>query len=137
MTTSLFIAKLRALLADRATDRMYACIEDLVGNGLSKDRFPPAVYPPSRQDVTQYLAAWSRYAGLSDQETRDWLIEYTATVLVVISRRTPAAIRHSTKSNIKYIYGSAVEFVCGGLDNPFGPGAVASVRFTPRWRRNG
>jgi hypothetical protein len=114
-----YLARLRALLGDRAGALVYPCIEDLVENGLSLDRFAPGEYPPCRQDVTQFLAAWFRHAGLDDEACRGWLIEFCAEVLVVLSRRTPAAIRHSTRSNIKYIYGYGVDFACRCEQNRF------------------
>ncbi len=65
------------------------------------------------------LAAWSRHAGLSEEDSKAWLVDYCAAVLVAISRRTPAAVRHSTKSNLRYIYRSAVPFLCHGPNGPF------------------
>ena len=97
----------------------YACIQDLVDNGLDLNRFTAKEVTPSRQDITQYLAAWCRHAGQTDEECRGWLIDYCVNVLSVLSRRSAAAIRHSTKSNVKYIYGSNVQFVCEHESNPF------------------
>jgi hypothetical protein len=114
-----FLDALDAMLADRGRDTLYLCIRDLVEHGLSLARFAPGERTPQRQDITQYLAAWSRHAGLTEEESRAWLVEYCATRLAVLSKRTPAAIRHSTKSNLRYIYRSAVPFLCHGADNPF------------------
>jgi hypothetical protein len=114
-----FLAELRNLLGDRADHVLYPCIRDLVRHGLTQARFSPGDAMPSRQDLTQYLAAWSRNTGLTDEHSRGWLVEYCATILACLSRRTPAAIRHSTKSNIKYIYKSAVPFQCQCEQNPF------------------
>jgi len=114
-----FLAELQNLLGERADHLLYPCIRDLVRHGLTQARFSPGDAIPSRQDLTQYLAAWSRNAGLTDEHSRGWLVEYCATMLACLSRRTPAAIRHSTKSNIKYIYKSAVPFQCQCEQNPF------------------
>ena len=114
-----FLNVLDTLLGDRGKDTLYLCIRDLVEHGLDLTRFAPSETRPQRQDITQYLAAWSRHAGLSEEESSAWLVDYCATVLVAISRRTPAAVRHSTKSNLRYIYRSAVPFLCHGANNPF------------------
>ncbi len=113
------LVTLKTVLGDRSRDTLYLCILDLVENGLDLARFAPAESVPNRQDITQYLAAWSRHAGMSEEESRNWLIDYCSTTLAVISKRTPAAIRHSTKSNLKYIYNSAVPFLCGCEGNKF------------------
>ena len=114
-----FLNALETRLGDRGKETLYLCIRDLVEHGLDLARFAAGETKPQRQDITQYLAAWSRHVGLSEEESRAWLIEYCATLLASISRRTPNAIRHSTKSNLKYIYGSAVPFLCQGESNPF------------------
>jgi hypothetical protein len=114
-----FLNVLDTLLGDRGKDTLYPCIRDLVEHGLDLPRFAAGEMTPQRQDITQYLAAWSRHAGLSEEEASAWLVDYCAAVLVAISRRTPAAVRHSTKSNLRYIYRSAVPFLCHGANNPF------------------
>lgn len=114
-----FLEKLTAMLGERGRGTLYPCIRDLVEHGLSLERFPTGEWPPDRQAVTQYLAAWSRHAGLSEEESRAWLVDYTAVVLAPLSQRTPAAIRHSTKSNLRYIYRSEVPFLCQCAQNPF------------------
>ena len=114
-----FLTTLRTLLGDRGEARIYPCIQDLIEHGLALDRFKPGEPTPQRQDLTQYVAAWCRHAGLSEEECRGWLVDYCATKLASISRRTPAAIRHSTKSNIKYIYGSQIPFLCECAANRF------------------
>lgn len=110
---------LRAALANHGLARLYPCVPDLIADAISPARFPPGTPRPDRQSVTQFLAAWSRHAGLTEEECRGWLVEYCATRLSRISKSSPAAIRLSTKSNIKYIYGSAVAFLCQGEANPF------------------
>ena len=114
-----FLAKLRACQGQTGVHAIYPCIRDLVQHGLSLARFQPGEAIPQRQDVTQFLATWSRHAGLSEEQTQDWLIEYCQMKLASLSRRSLAAIRHSTKSNIRYIYRSEVGFQCGCASNPF------------------
>jgi hypothetical protein len=114
-----FLNVLDTLLGGRGKDTLYPCIRDLVEHGLDLTRFAAGETTPQRQDITQYLAAWSRHAGLSEEESSAWLVDYCAALLVAISRRTPAAVRHSTKSNLRYIYRSAVPFLCHGANNPF------------------
>jgi hypothetical protein len=114
-----FLNVLDKLLGDHGKATLYHCIRDLVEHGLDSTRFATGEKTPFRQDITQYLAAWSRHAGLSEEEASAWLVDYCSTRLAVLSRRTPAAVRHSTKSNLRYIYRSAVPFLCHGAENPF------------------
>ena len=114
-----FWDKLRALLGDRGEDALFPCIQDLVTSGLQTSRFSPAEGVPNRQDVTQYLAAWSRFAGLDQETCRRWLSDYAVAMLSPISKSSPSGIRHSTKSNVKYIYRDEVAFACGCEANQF------------------
>lgn len=119
MIDTSFLAKLKELLHDRGGDVIFPCIRDLVENGVSPSRFSVGERAPNRQDVTQYLAAWCRHAGLAEDECRDWLSDYCVVMLSSISRSSSSKIRHSTKSNIKYIYKDGISFSCGLENNPF------------------
>ena len=119
LTPTPFLTKLRTFLGDRAQDVIYPCIQDLVENGLTVARFSPADRIPTRQDVTQYIAAWCRHAGLNGKDCRGWLVEYAVVMLSSISRTSPSGIRHSTKSNVRYIYHVDIPFICGCHGNPF------------------
>jgi hypothetical protein len=114
-----FLSQLENLLGSRAEGAIYQCIRDLIEHGLDRSRFPPGSTTPNRQAVTEHLAAWSRHVGLSEEESRSWLVDYTVAMLGSISKSTPAAIRHSTKSNLRYIYRSEVPFVCRCAHNRF------------------
>lgn len=114
-----FPCKLDSMLGERGTDTMYPCIRDLLEHGLDLSRFSVGDITPNLQDITHYLAAWSRHAGLSEEESSAWLIDYCVATGFALSRRTPAAIRHSTKSTLRYIYRSAVSFLCQGASNSF------------------
>ena len=57
--------------------------------------------------------------GLPQEECTDWLVDYCQEVLASISRSSLSQIRHSTKSNTKYIYRAAKSFVCYGPHNSF------------------
>src|SRR3989304_6305290 len=101
MTHTPFLTALRALLDDRSGEVIYPCIHDLVENGLTLARFSSVNRIPTRQDVTQYLSAWCRHAGLTEEECRGWLIEYCTVMLSSISKTSVSGIRHSTKSNVQ------------------------------------
>ncbi len=111
--------RLKSLLARQAAGELYVCVEDLVRNGLDLTRFAENEFRPCRQDVTQYLAAWGRHAGFPQEACCEWLTDYCLDMLSAISRSSGSRIRHSTKSNVKYIYGSAVPFLCDCEENPF------------------
>ena len=64
-----FLSILDTMLGDRGTDTIYPCIRDLVEHGFDLARFSAGEITPQHQDITQYLAAWSRHAGLSKRGT--------------------------------------------------------------------
>ena len=64
-----FLSTLDTMLGDRGKERIYPCIRDLVEHGLDLARFAAGEITPQRQDITQHLAAWSRHAGLSEEES--------------------------------------------------------------------
>jgi L-rhamnose mutarotase len=110
---------LSRLMQGHGLGEIHKCIEDLVANGLCPERFSENETRPDRQDVTQYLASWCRRVGLSQEECTEWLVDYCQEVLAPLSRSSLSRIRHSTKSNIKYIYRDAKGFVCYGRHNFF------------------
>lgn len=109
--------RLRKVISENNQEYIFPCIEDLVENGLDLTRFSSDGHSPSRQDVTQYIAAWFKYIGLSADACREWMSEYCVDVLSAISSSSRSRIRHSTKSNIKYIYASDTTFNCGCEEN--------------------
>ncbi|MCF8112691.1 MAG: hypothetical protein K9K21_02435 [Desulfotignum sp.] len=119
MGQNLFIDRLTTLLGDGAGISIYPCIDDLVTNGILLSRFSASDQIPARQDVTQYLAAWCRDAYISQDACLTWLSDYAVAVLASLSKSSASRIRHSTKSNVKYIYRSDHPFVCGRENNPF------------------
>jgi len=119
MEQSRFIDRLTALLGESGAAAIYPCIGDLVVNGIQVSRFAPSDFVPNRQDVTQYLAAWCRNAHLSEDACRTWLCDYAVSMLSPLSTSSPSGIRHSTKSNVKYIYRSERPFICEHEGNRF------------------
>ena len=115
----MYLNILRKILTKNHEKYLFPCIKDLVTNGLSLERFSNEEHIPSRQDITQYLAAWFKYTGLSAAECREWLNEYCVEELSAISSSSKSRIRHSTKSNIKFIYKSDVIFDCRCEKNRF------------------
>jgi len=113
------LESLSNLLSGEGDGAIFPCIADLVVYGLQLSRFTPSDQVPNRQDVTQYLAAWCRDARLSEEACRNWLSDYAVDTLLPISSSSPSSIRHSTKSNVKYVYRSMVPFVCEREDNRF------------------
>ena len=112
------LERLRTLVAGSGGGSLFPCVEDLVGNGPNLARLQAEGVIPNRQDMTQYLAAWGRSVGLDEENCRTWLTDYAVKILSPISRSSASAIRHSTKSNVRYIYRSEIPFVCGRESNP-------------------
>jgi len=117
--TSDHLTSLEKILNQNKKKYLFKCIKDLVVNGLVEERFSDNTGMPSRQDITQFLASWFRYTGISQDQCQDWMIEYCISKLSVLSSSSFSRIRHSTKGNIRYIYRSDVDFVCLRENNPF------------------
>ncbi len=105
--------KLVKILNDAEKDRIYPCIKDILSNGIISDRFENGEYFPTRQDVTHFILVWLKHIGVTVPACRKWIISYSQRVLSAISSSSPGRIRHSTKSNLKYIFKSDVFFDCG------------------------
>jgi len=110
---------LKKILDEEKKKRLFPCIKDLVQNGLTLERFSDKKSAPSRQDITQYIAAWCRYIGMESDACLEWMIDYCTNVLSVLSLSSKSRIRHSTKGNVNYIYRSEVKFECACEENPF------------------
>ena len=97
---------------------IYTCIQDLLTVGVVRERFKPQDAFPTRQDVTHFILTWLKHIGVSADRCRDWIIRYSVQELSAISSSSPSRIRHSTKSLIKYVFGSQeVSFECGCEQN--------------------
>jgi hypothetical protein len=108
------IERLTKILDDAQKQEIYACIQDLLSNGIVPERFKAGESFPSRQDVTHFILAWLKHIGVPANRCRNWIIRYCEKELSKISSSSPSRIRHSTKSLIKYIYRSEdVSFDCG------------------------
>jgi hypothetical protein len=107
------------LLKRLAEARVFPCIRELISEGLYPERLSPGDLRPSRQDVTQFLAAWFRHVDVPEEICREWMIPYCTEHLSAMSSSSLSQIRHSTKSNVKYIYKSRVPFLCGAKNNIF------------------
>jgi hypothetical protein len=119
MDKNRILDNLTAVLGETGRDLAFPCIRDLVVNGLQLSRLSSSDVVPNRQDVTQYLAAWCRFVGLNENTCREWLTDYTVAMLASISKTSPSGIRHSTKSNVRYVYRDEVTFTCGREGNQF------------------
>ena len=116
----MYLQELLEIIKNNEKSDPFICIEDLVKNGLSLDRFlDDSQERPSRHEITLFIAAWCRFVGLESEMYREWLINYCVDVLGEISSSATSQIRHSTKSTINYIHRSKVPFVCGCENNIF------------------
>jgi len=105
--------KLIKIIGKKAYDDAFKCIKDIINNNrLYLDRFTEGSHRPNRQKITLFLASWCKLIGLNPEDYREWLIDYCVDVLSAISSSKPSQIRHSTKSIIKYIHRSDVQFIC-------------------------
>lgn len=116
----MYLQKLIDLVKNNKKNDPFVCIQDLVKNGLSLNRFTiDNLVKPCRHEITIFIAAWCRFAGFEPDMYRDWLTGYCVDILSKISSSSASQIRHSTKSSINYIHRSNVSFVCGCENNIF------------------
>ena len=112
------IERLTKILDDAQKLKMYACIRDLLSNGIVAERFAAGESFPALQDVARFILAWLKHIGVPADRCRNWMMRYCVKELSGISSSSPSGIRHSTKSLIKYIFGSeAAFFDCGCEQN--------------------
>ncbi len=104
------LERLKDFLPESERSRIPPCIEELVVERPFLKAQSGEEYRPSRQDITQFLAAWFKHIGLSKDECGQWLVEFCTDVLSAISSSSISRIRHSTKSNLKYIYNYDISF---------------------------
>lgn len=110
---------LKSILKGNEKKRLFACIEDLALNGVDPKRFSGEEFMPTRQDATQFILKWFHHIGVPPNECRNWMIGFAVDVLSEISASSASRIRHSTKSNMKFVYKSGVPFECGCEENFF------------------
>jgi len=113
------ITTLKKILMETDLEYLFPCIKDIISSTMQSKHLSIGKHGASRQDITQYLAAWFKHIGVSQEECQDWMIEYSVEVLSKISSSSHSRIRHSTKSNLKYIYKSDQSFNCGCENNIF------------------
>lgn len=91
---------------------LFPCIKDLVSNGVSSRYFQEELSGPNRQEITQFLVKWFLYLDIDQETCLQWMIPFCQEVLSWMSSSSFSQIRHSTKSNVKYIYKNCVSFEC-------------------------
>lgn len=124
------LCELQSILRKHDIDSacLVPCIQDLVSKGIVLQRFEASDPKPDRQEATQYIAAWLKRIGVPEESARPWFLSFCSDVLARVSHSSPSRVRHSTKSNIKYIYGSDVNLECSCEENRFrAPCGVACV----------
>lgn len=112
------IDRLEKILDEDERQKIYPCIRDILCNGIDPERFKSEGSLPTRQDVSRFILEWLKEIGVSPDRCQNWVIGYATRVLSGISSSSKSRIRHSTKSLIKFIYGSdQVSFSCGCEQN--------------------
>ena len=107
------------LLPEPQKALIFACIGDLISNGLCLERFSADEPKPTRIDVTHFLAAWCKYLEVKEDACRRFLIDYSVEILSAISTSSASRIKHGTKATIRYVYNSDYFFECDCETNRF------------------
>jgi hypothetical protein len=104
-----FLEKLRRLTA-KSGRPVPLWLEDLLLHGPRLEHWPSLQNKPNRVTLTEFLARWSKFAGLSQEECLEWLLPYCCEVLARYSKSSPSDIRHGTNSNTRYVYATPYAF---------------------------
>jgi hypothetical protein len=112
-------------------------LADLVLNGPRLESWPSDSGKPNRMMLTEFLARWLKFAGISQEECQEWLLAYCCQVLKPYSKSSPSAIRHGTKATTRWVYRSAFPFdfekmACGPAEVLF-PGQPAYAAILVKW----
>ena len=81
-------------------------LEDLLLHGPRFDQWSPMENRPNRVLLTEFVARWLKYAGVSHEEALEWLLDYCMQILIAYSKSGPSAVRHGTKANTRWVYKS-------------------------------
>ncbi|MCP4693052.1 MAG: hypothetical protein GY859_33730 [Desulfobacterales bacterium] len=114
-----YLTGLKRLLKGKEKKRIFSCIEDLVLNGVDVKRFSGDELTPTRQDATQFILKWFNHIDVPPTRCETWIIGFATEVLSRVSASSASRIRHSTKSNMKFVFNSNVRFECGCVENFF------------------
>ena len=85
-------------------------LQDLLLHGPRLELWSPPEKRPNRVLLTEFLARWLKFAGLSREECLDWLLPYCCEVLAQYSKSGMSNIRHGTKANTRWVYASPFPF---------------------------
>jgi hypothetical protein len=113
-------------------------LADLVVCGPRLEEWPSDPAKPNRMVLTEFLARWLKFAGLSQEDCQQWLLAYCCEVLAQYAKSSPSAIRHGTKATTRYVYRSPFPFDFEAMvdDRPeiVFPGQPAYVPILQKWR---
>ncbi len=104
-----FLEKLQLLLTKTGRP-VPIWLEDLLCHGPRWEHWEPFEMRPDRMILTEFLARWLKYVGLSEEEALEWLMPYCMEILKPYSKSGPSAIRHGTKANTRWVYRSPFPF---------------------------
>ena len=68
--------QLKQILTNVQQQKIYACIQYVMTNGIIAERFEADDLFPTRQDVTHFVLSWLKHIGVSADRCRDWIIRY-------------------------------------------------------------
>ena len=107
-------------------------LEDLVLNGPRYEQWIPAKGLLYRMALTEFLARWLKAAGLSQEQTLEWLLEYTFQTLAQFAKTGRSGIRHGTKGNTRWVYNSDFSFDFDAIANqPLSPDWMGKPAYMP------
>jgi Recombinase len=93
-------------LVEKTNHKVPFWLEDLMLLGPRFEEWKLDGLPPNRVLLTEMLGRWSKYAGLSEAESIEWLMPFNCEVLALTSKTDPSGIRHGTRCNTRWVYNS-------------------------------
>ena len=116
--TKSYLNTVKQILNENNKRLLFSCIRDLSINGLSFERFPEGERIPSQKDLTEFMASWFKYVGMSAEECRDWMNLYFAQVITHTYPHFDPRKEESVKADINDVYECDIIFDCECENNP-------------------
>jgi len=116
--TTSYLNTVKQILYENYNRLLFPCIKDLSINGLSFERFPEGERIPSQKDLTEFMASWFKYVGMSAEECRDWMNLYFAQVITHTYPHFDPRKEESVKADINDVYECDIIFDCECENNP-------------------
>jgi hypothetical protein len=114
-------------LLEGGTHKIPFWLEDLLLLGPRFEQWNLEGLKPNRMLLTELLARWSKFAGLSEEACLAWLMPFCCELLAKTSKTGPSGIRHGTLANTRWVYKSPFPFDFDAMVRELPEGSSQSI----------